>query len=230
MYKLIYISLLVFVLFSCNANNSIEIEQAATSVLIRTIGENEASKFEFKYVKTEAYDSYSIEVENNKVYISGSSATALCRGAYDYLRNECHSIISWSGNRINVPEHLPEVNKTVKSPFKYRYYMNTVTHGYTTPYWDWNRWEKELDWMAMHGMNMPLIAGAHEAILYRVFREIGLTEDETLNYFSGPAHFPWNRMGNIGGWDGPPPVSFFNKQIELTHKMLNRMRELQMFW
>ena len=106
--------------------------------------------------------------------------------------------------------------------------MNTVTHGYTTPYWGWERWEKELDWMAVHGMNMPLIAGAHEAILYRVFEKLGLKKDEILNYFSGPAHFPWNRMGNIGGWDGPPPASFFNKQIELTHKMLNRMKELQM--
>ncbi len=228
MYKLIYISLLAFVMFSCNANSSDKIEQAATNVLIRTIGENEASKFEFKYAKTEAYDSYSIQVENNRVYISGSSPTAMCRGAYEYLRNECNSIISWSGNRINVPEQLPVVDKKVDTPFKYRYYMNTVTHGYTTPYWGWERWKKEIDWMAMHGMNMPLIAGAHEAILYRVFEKIGLTQDEILDYFSGPAHFPWNRMGNIGGWDGPPPVSFFKKQIELNHKMLDRMYELEM--
>ena len=228
MHKLIYISLLAFVMFSCTANDSVKTEQAATNVLIRTIGENDASKFEFKYVKTEAHDSYSIRVENNRVYVSGSSATAMCRGAYDYLRNECNSVISWSGNRINVPEQLPVVDKKGNAPFKYRYYMNTVTHGYTTPYWGWERWEKEIDWMAMHGMNMPLIGGAHEAILYRVFEKIGLTQDEILDYFSGPAYFPWNRMGNIGGWDGPPPASFFNKQIELNHKMLDRMRELEM--
>ncbi len=24
------------------------------------------------------------------------------------------------------------------------------------PYWDWERWEKEIDWMAVHGINMPL--------------------------------------------------------------------------
>ncbi len=146
---------------------------AAKEVLNRTIGKSEASKFVFHFTDSESTDSYSIKVENNKVHITGSSATAFCRGAYGYLRNNCQSIISWSGNKINIPEQLPQVNKTVSSPFKYRYYMNTVTHGYTTPYWDWNRWEKELDWMAMHGMNMPLIAGAHEAILYRSFPVCG---------------------------------------------------------
>ncbi len=205
-----------------------DIENNTQKVLSRTIGENNASRFSFHYTGKAEKDYFSIKVKDNKIHVSGSSATALCRGAYDYLRNDCHSIISWSGNRINIPKQLPPADITVKSPFKYRYYLNTVTHGYTTPYWDWARWEKEFDWMAVHGMNMPLIAGAHEAILYRVFEKLGLKKEEILDYFSGPAHFPWNRMGNIGGWDGPPPESFFPKQIELTHKMLNRMKELQM--
>ena len=233
--KLIISVLSILVFYSFNDKEDIDnshhkpnIVTAAKDVLNRTIGKSDASKFVFHSTESTSTDTYSIKVENNKVHVTGSSTTALCRGAYDYLRNSCQSIISWSGNKINIPKQLPEVYKTVSSPFKYRYYMNTVTHGYTTPYWDWNRWEKELDWMAIHGMNMPLIAGAHEAILYRVFKKIGLTDNEILDYFSGPAHFPWNRMGNIGGWDGPPPASFFKKQIDLNHKMLNRMHELEM--
>ncbi len=222
--------ILSFFIIACKQgqSNANKIEQASYNVLYRTIGEKDASKFVFHFSESKTADFYSIKTKNNKVHILGSSPTAMCRGAYDYLRNSCQSIISWSGNKINIPEQLPVINKTVQSPFKYRYYMNTVTHGYTTPYWDWQRWEKELDWMAMHGMNMPLIGGAHEAILYRVFEKIGLTEEEILDYFSGPAHFPWNRMGNVGGWDGPPPVSFFDKQIMLNHKILKRMKELQM--
>ena len=216
------------ILYAQPGNSTTDVVAAAKEVLNRTIGKADASRFIFHFTAGSSTDSYSIKTENNKVHITGTSPTALCRSAYDYLRNNCQSIISWSGNKINIPEKLPVADKTVKSPFKYRYYLNTVAHGYTTPYWDWNRWEKELDWMAMHGMNMPLIAGAHEAILYRVFEKLGLTDDEILDYFSGPAHFPWNRMENIGGWDGPPPASFFKKQIELNHKMLNRMRELEM--
>ncbi len=227
----IYLGLIVILFYNCNARPGISInpaEHAAQSVLIRSIGAENAALFVFDYKDTPGNDFYKIEVLDQQVHITGNSPVALCRGAYDYLRNHMHSIVSWSGNRIDIPEELPVVKKDAHSPFPFRYYFNTVTHGYTTPYWDWPRWEKELDWMALHGMNMPLIAGAHEAILYRVFRKLGITQEEALEYFSGPAHFPWNRMGNIGGWDGPPPLSFFTKQIELTHQMLERMRELKM--
>ena len=203
-------------------------EEVAYQVLNRSIGEKNASRFILKYGNSDSLDTYDIELEGKKVVVTGNSETALCRGVYDYLRNATHSIISWSGNRINIPENLPEYSTSVQTPFKYRFYLGTVTHGYTTPYWDWHRWEREIDWMAMHGLNMPLIAGAHEAILLRTFKKLGLTESEALEYFSGPAHFPWNRMGNIGSWDGPPPVSFFDKQIALAHKMQDRMEELGM--
>ena len=82
--------------------------------------------------------------------------------------------------------------------------------------------------MAIHGINMPLIGGAHEAILNRVFQKLGFTKKEINQYFSGPAHFPWNRMGNLNGFDGALPDSYYQEQIQLTHKMLNRMKELEM--
>jgi alpha-N-acetylglucosaminidase len=70
-----------------------------------------------------------------------------------------------------------------------------VTFGYTTPYWNWKRWEKELDWMALHGINMPLATVASEAIAARVWKKLGLSDGEISSFFTGPAHFPWHRMG-----------------------------------
>ena len=34
--------------------------------------------------------------------------------------------------------------------------MNVCTFGYSYAHWDWKRWEREIDWMAMNGINMPL--------------------------------------------------------------------------
>jgi len=65
--------------------------------------------------------------------------------------------------------------------------------------------------MVTHGINMPLIGGAHEAIMDRVFKSIGISEEERGKYFTGPAHFPWNRMGNIANVDSPLPKSYFSK-------------------
>ena len=48
------------------------------------------------------------------------------------------------------------------------YLYNVCTYGYSMPYWDWERWEKEIDWMAVHGINMPLALVGYEGIMYRV--------------------------------------------------------------
>jgi alpha-N-acetylglucosaminidase len=57
---------------------------------------------------------------------------------------------------------------------------------------------------------------------------LGLSKEDALAYFTGPAHFPWNRMGNITGWDGPFPEGYLEKQLALAHQVQHRMRELGM--
>ena len=32
----------------------------------------------------------------------------------------------------------------------------SVLHSYSMAYWDWERWEAEIDWMALQGINLPL--------------------------------------------------------------------------
>ncbi len=209
------------------------IEDAASASLTRLLGDV-ANRFELiEETNLEAeHDAFKVVSDGEKVVVRGNSAVALVRGAYDYLRNGANSIIGWNGDAIRISADpsvaVPEYEAFVKSPYETRYFYNVVTAGYTSPYWQWDRWEREIDWLATRGVNLPLIGGAHEAILYRVWRKLGLTEEEAMAYFTGPAHFPWNRMGNITKWDGPFPLSYFDKQVDLTHKMLDRMDELGM--
>jgi len=37
-------------------------------------------------------------------------------------------------------------------------------------WWDWERWEKEVDWMALQGVNLPLAFTGQEAIWQKVFK------------------------------------------------------------
>ncbi|NKI27580.1 alpha-N-acetylglucosaminidase, partial [Arenibacter sp. 6A1] len=204
-------------------------EKAAQEVLYRTLGAEHASKFSFKYTEKDSLDTYAIKVENNKVVITATSPTTMTRGAYDYLKNTTNSMISWSGKNINIPEELPEVEKTITSPYKNRYYLNVCAFGYSTPYWDWERWEKEIDWMALHGMNFPLALVANEAIATRVWKKLGLTQDEIDAFYTAPSLLPWQRMGNVNNLGGELLTEeWHNGQIALQHKILNRMKELKM--
>ena len=185
--------------------------------------------FSLSLDKQNGCDVFETSVNNGKLQIKGSSGVALCRGFYDYVKSKKAGISSWSGNRLEWPAKLiDEPTKQTVSPFQHHYYFNVVTYGYTMPYWDWQRWEQEIDWMALHGIDMPLALVANEAISARVWKKLGLTDDEIADYFVGPAHFPWMRMGNISGIDGPLPKSWHNEQIALQHRILDRMRSLDM--
>lgn len=127
---------------------------------------------------------FSQKIKNNKLHVSASSCVAACRGVYDFIRNNGYGISSWTGNRLVLPPILENsITRNVVSPFLHHYYFNVVTFGYSTPYWDWERWEREIDWMALHGIDMPLALVANEAISARVWRKLGLTDEEISNYF-----------------------------------------------
>ncbi|MBO4593797.1 MAG: alpha-N-acetylglucosaminidase C-terminal domain-containing protein [Bacteroidaceae bacterium] len=180
--------------------------------------------------KVQGCDQYCVGVDRKgTLQIDASSPVAACRAFYEYLRLHGYGINSWTGNRLQIPATFePEADRHVVSPYKHHNYYNVVTYGYTLPYWSWPQWEKELDWMALHGVDMPLALVANEAISARVWKKLGLTDEEIQNYFVGPAHLPWMRMGNITKIDSPMPLSWHKDQIALQHKILQRMRELGM--
>ena len=197
--------------------------------LIRRVCGNYGISLALDIKKDKGNTFFEYKVKDGKLYIQGSDEVAICRGFYDYVKSNGFGIYSWSGNNISLPLALADhPEKKVISPFQNHYYFNVVTYGYTMPYWDWKRWEEEIDWMALHGVNMPLALVANEAISARVWKKLGLTNKEINNYFVGPAHLPWMRMGNISGIDGPLNNDWHKQQIDLQHKILQRMRTLGM--
>lgn len=203
--------------------------RAARQTLIRTLGDRAKEINLTKIEKQDSLDVYRYEVKNGKLRIEGSSPTAMCRAFYDYVRSNGYGMVCWSGTRMELPEKLKDTPiKEVISPYLHHYYFNVVTYGYSMPYWDWERWEKELDWMALHGIDMPLAMVGTEAIAARVYEQFGFTKEEIYNYFVGPAHLPWMRMGNISYLDSPQPEAWNVRQVELQHKILKRMKELGM--
>lgn len=175
-------------------------------------------------------DSYSTKVEGGVLKINGSSGVALCRGFYSFIKSKGAGISTWSGSRFEPVSLSDEAEKVVTTPYRDHYYMNVVTFGYTTPYWDKERWDREIDWMALHGIDMPLMLVAQEAVYRIVFKKLGMTDTEINKWETGPAHLPWMRMGNLAGntFDGPLPTTWNSGQIELAKHLLNRMRTLGM--
>lgn len=173
---------------------------------------------------------FEISDQSNKILLRGSDGVAIASALYHYLREYTHSQITWNGTNLNLPEQLPGVEQPIhkESPYEYRYYLNYCTFNYTMSWWDWERWEKEIDWMALHGINMPLAITGEEYVWDEVYRSYGFTDEDLDGFFSGPAYFSWFWMGNLDGWGGPLPKSWKEGHRDLQRKILQRERELGM--
>ncbi|NYF77939.1 alpha-N-acetylglucosaminidase [Granulicella arctica] len=203
--------------------------EACRGVLNRQLG-NRAAEFDLHLLPSvDGHEVYELSASDGRVTVSGSSGVSLCRGVYSYLRQQCHAMITWSGRNLDLPAQLPDVaHHRVICPYKFVQYLNPCTYGYTMAFWDWPRWERELDWMALRGINMPLALEGQEVIWNRVWLSLGLTQAEIDTFSVGPAHLPWHRMGNINNLAGPLPQHFIEEKRLLQRMVLDRMRELGM--
>ena len=91
-------------------------------------------------------------------------------------------------------------------------------------WWDFTRWEREIDWMALNGYNLILSFTGQEYVWQKLYLSVGVTEDELKSFFSGPAFLAWQRMGNIRGWGGPLDDGWIANQAAMQKKIVERIR------
>ncbi|KAF4517969.1 hypothetical protein B566_EDAN005336 [Ephemera danica] len=210
------------------------VQSSAVGDLVKRLLDDKADLFDTKVDPSLAHDGKDVFViqktENDtKVLIRGSSGIAVAWGLNHYLKYFCNCQVNWEHHQqLKLPTILPNVNLTITSQDRFRYYQNVCTLSYSFAWWKWPQWERHLDWMALNGINLPLAFVGQEAIWEKVYSKLGLNHTEIADHFTGPAFFAWGRMGNIRGWGGPLPMSWHSQTLELQHKILARMREFGM--
>nr|WP_321484676.1 alpha-N-acetylglucosaminidase [uncultured Draconibacterium sp.] len=226
------ILLLLPILFGFMActNSKSNLPSSPEEGLIQRILPEYASHFVVEMDSVGSDDWFEIESVNNKIVLRGNNGVSIASALYYYLKEYANCQITWNGTNLNLPEELPTVPEKVHkdSPYEYRYYLNYCTFNYSMSWWDWKRWEKEIDWMALHGINMPLAITGEEYIWDQVYRSFGFTDEDLDPFFSGPSYFSWFWMGNLDGWGGPLPMSWKESHRDLQQKILQRQRELGM--
>ena len=168
--------------------------------------------------------------KNNPIIIRGNSWVNIAVGINWYLKHHAGIHISWNNMNVKLPAVLPAVKQKERheTGLKLRYNFNYCTFSYTMAFWDWNRWQKEIDWMALHGINMPLAAVGTECVWRNMLLKLGYSEEEVGKFIAGPAFLAWWEMNNLEGWGGPLPQNWYKQQEALQKKILARMKEMGM--
>ncbi|KAB1224852.1 Alpha-N-acetylglucosaminidase [Morella rubra] len=251
--------------------SSPSVQEAAAEAVLERLLPGYVSSFEFKIISDDACGGQSCFLISNykslskngpQIEVKGSTAVEIASGLYWYLKYWCGAQVSWDKTggiqiaSIPKPGSLPLVKDEgvmIQRPVPWNYYQNVVTSSYSYVWWDWERWEKEIDWMALHGVNLPLAFTGQEAIWQKVFMNyrssptifelsryrsrfsivnnesgFNISKEDLNDFFGGPAFLAWARMANLHGWGGPLSQNWLDQQLALQKRILSRMLELGM--
>ena len=118
--------------------------------LIERIDKGASKKFKTELVKSDK-DFFELDQQGQKVVIRGNSWVNIASGLNWYLKYYAGVHLSWNQMQAKLPATLPKVAKKERheTDLTLRYDFNYCTFSYSMAFWDWARWEKEIDWMAL---------------------------------------------------------------------------------
>lgn len=221
-------------------------EEAITGLLNRIGGNGAADKFEIVIdanLAEKGKDVFVITSQNGKPCIKGNTQLSVATGINWYLNHYAHINLTWNNlttdlSQVTLPVPGGEEKHVCNAP--YRYDFNTCTFSYSMAFWTWERWQKEIDWMALHGINAPLNLVGLDVVTRNFLRELKVSESDIDAYIAGPGFIAWFAMNNLEGWGGTiesqgtgvfmqgNPDWWYTRQEKLCRDMLQRMRELGM--
>lgn len=202
---------------------------AATPIegLLERIDKGASRKIMTETVRSDR-DFFEITSKNGKPLIRGNNYVSIASGINWYLKYSVGVHLTWNSMHASLPATLPLVQGVERhtTDIKHRYYLNYCTLSYSMAFWDWKRWEQELDWMALHGINLCLDIVGTDVVWRNVLLKLGYTKDEANEFVAGPAFQAWWLMNNLEGWGGPNSDNWYQQRERLQKQIMKRMKEL----
>lgn len=213
-------ALLLLIMTSLSASTPID-------GLLERIDKGASQKFIIE-LKRGSQDFFELDQKGKKVVVRGNNYVNIASGINWYLKYYAGIQLTWNQMHAILPATLPAVVKKERheTDLSLRYDFNYCTFSYSMPFWGWDRWQEEIDWMALHGINMPLAAVGYECVWKNVMEKLGYSRKDIDDFIAGPAFLAWWEMNNLEGWGGPNPDSWYKQQEELQKQIIKRMKEL----
>lgn len=202
--------------------------QPARAALCRLIPSLQSQIRLSAFHRSGIHDAFRISGTTGVIRVEATSSVAALFGVNWYLRYLAHMQFSPNGDQFRTQGRLPAPSEAIEkeSPYAFRYALNENTDGYSTPYWDWPRWEREVDLLAASGINAVLVERGTDVVLYRTFRDFGYSDSEIRRWITSPAHQNWQLMGNLCCFDGPISRQILGKRMHSARQIIARLREL----
>ncbi|CQR60670.1 alpha-N-acetylglucosaminidase [Streptomyces leeuwenhoekii] len=176
-------------------------------------------------------DYFTVSGRAGRVRVQGTSPAVILSGVNWYLKYTAKVDIGWPGrSTAKLPRVLPAPAAAVRKDalVPHRFALNDTDDGYSGAYRDWASYERQIDLLALHGVNEVFVQMGADAVYYETLQEFGYSADELRKWIPGPAHQPWWLMQNMSGFGGPVTERLLKDRAALGRKIADRLRLLGM--
>ncbi len=174
-------------------------------------------------------DGFRVSGGRGEIHVQAATVPTLLFGVNWYLKYVAHLNVSTNGSQLGAPGlQLPAVTTPIEKPAlsAFRYALNENTDGYTTPYWRLERWQHEIDVLALSGFNAVLIQRGNDLAVYEAFRAVGYGDADIRRWITQPAHQNWQWMGNMCCFVEPASLRLMQERAASARQIMDELRAL----
>lgn len=221
MKKIILTFLFVCVEFSLMGANP-------AAAIVERLLPQQSEHFEFSLDTGLKPHTFVLEQSGDKVRIAGHDQSAINAGLGHYFRHMANIHITDCGSTLQAPRKWPKVEKRLEitTPSHVRTAYNYCTYSYTFSYYDWSEWQREIDRIALNGVNVALVLPGHERVWQRTLHQLGLSHEEIMAFIPAGPFTAWWLMANLEGEGGPVSQEVIDNEAMIGRQICDRLREL----
>ncbi|WP_152364903.1 alpha-N-acetylglucosaminidase [Microlunatus speluncae] len=178
-----------------------------------------------------AGDFFALSGDSGRIRVDGTSPATLLTGVGWYLKHVARVDLSWPGDSLDrLPQTLPAPGQVIRqaATVPHRFALNDTDDGYSGAYRDWPAYQRQIDLLALHGVNEVFVSVGTDAVYHAAFQEFGYSAAELRDWIPGPAHQPWWLLQNLSGFGGPLSEQQLAARAALGRQLVTRLTELGM--
>lgn len=197
------------------------VAQNPVAELMERIEKGASKKFKFEIVDPESEeDFFELSTKGSKILVEGNNWISIATGLNWYLRYKAGVQVSHTNSKPKL-DYLPKVvgKERHSTDLLVRYYLDTRSASYSSPYWDTERWRQEIDFMALHGITTPLLTIGMGEVWRATLRSAGYSESDIQKFIPHPSYEGLWLDGKIEGWGGATPESFSQRRALIAKEV-----------
>lgn len=189
----------------------------------------EASKrFVFEITDTQSNkDFFTLSTAKNKVHIGGNNNLSLAAGLNYYLKNYLGVSLTPHNTAFELPKQLPEITKPIRreTEITTRLSLNNESYKGERAYWGFTEWQREIDLMALSGVNMAYIPIGSGTAMRNALLSMGVDEDAVAAFLPMPSYYAWWADDQCDGGSYELPLSWYEGERELMKNILSELQK-----